>query len=127
MKINLRYVGFILSGIGAVSLSVLIFDYEDTKIEKLSEKIDTLLLLLPECGYSYERFLEIEEILYNAQTKLLIENKYDAALSLTNLAVGKLFSCQQDSQLVTPYLLLFPILVLMTAFGVILSIKKPRK
>ncbi|MGI9565599.1 MAG: hypothetical protein ACR2LL_01120 [Nitrosopumilus sp.] len=108
-------------------LAILIFDYEDTKVDKLSEKIDILLLLLPECNYSYERYLQIEEILQSAKIKLLIDNNYDAALSLTNLGVGKLFSCQQDSQLVTPYLLLFPILVLMTAFGLLLSLKKPRK
>ena len=127
MKINTRYLGLILSVSGILSLSFLLIDNENTKIEKLSGKIDTLLILLPECGYSYEKFLKIEEILYNAQTKLLTENNYDGALSLTNLVVGKLFSCQQDSQLVTPYILLFPMLILMIAFGLVLSMRKPPK
>ena len=127
MKINNRYLGLILFVSGIISLSFLLIDNENTKIEKLSGKIDTLLILLPECGYSYEKFLEIEEILYNAQTKLLTENNYDGALSLTNLVVGKLFSCQQDSQLVTPHILLFPMLILLIAFGLVLSIRKPQK
>ena len=127
MKINTRSFGLLLLIVGIISLAVLLFDYESTKIDKLSVKINTLLLLLPECDYSYEKFLQIEEILYSAQTKLLVEDNYDLALSLTNLAVGKLFSCQQDSQLVTPFLLLFPILILVIAFGLILSIRKPQK
>lgn len=127
MKINTQHLGLILLAVGIISLAILLFDYESTKIDKLSGKINTLLLLLPECDYSYEKFIQIEEILYNAQTKLLTENNYDDALSLTNLAVGKLFSCQQDSQLVTPFLLLFPMLILMIAFGLILSIRKFQK
>ena len=127
MKTNTRYLGLILSVSGIILLSFLLVDNENTKIDKLSGKIDTLLILLPECGYSYEKFIEIEKILYDAQKKLLAENNYDDALSLTNLVVGKLFSCQQDSQLVTPYILLFPMLILMIAFGLVLSIRKPQK
>lgn len=125
MKIKTRYVGLILFGIGTVSLSILVLDYETTKIDKLSQKIDSLLLLVPDCNYSYERSIQIKEILDNAQTKLTIENNYDNALSATNLAAAKLFSCQQETKITTPYLILFPILILMIIFGLILSVIKP--
>ena len=127
MKTNGRFIGLILLVSGGILLSVLIYDYEITKRDNLSEKIDKLLILLPECDYSYEKYLEIEEVLFNAQRKLVIENNYDDALSLTNLASGKLFACQQDSQIVTVHLLLFPILILMVFFGLILFLKKSPK
>jgi len=124
MKIKSRYVGLILVGVGITSLSILVLDYESTKIDKLSQKIDFLLMLVSDCGYSYEKSTQIMEILYNAQTKLIIENNYDSALSLTNLAVGKLFSCQSNTQIETPYLILFPMLILMIIFGLILTVRK---
>lgn len=124
MKIKTRSVGLILSGIGITLLSILTFDYETTKADKLSQKIDSLLLLISDCGYPYEKSMEIVEILYIAQTKLTTENNYDNALSLTNLAIGKLFSCQSGTQIESPYLILFPILILMIIFGLILSVKK---
>ena len=127
MKINTRYIGLILTGVGIISLSVLLLDYETTKIDKLSQKIDSLLILIPNCNYSYEKSNQIMEILYDAQTKLIVEQNYDLALALTNLAVGKLFSCQSNTQIETPYLILFPILILITIFGLILSVKQVAK
>lgn len=127
MRIKTRYIGLILTGLGIISLSILLFDYETTKIDKLSQKIDSLLILVPNCNYSYEKTNQIMEILYNAQTKLIAEQNYDMALSLTNLAVGKLFSCQSNTQIETPHLILFPILILMTIFGLILSVRKVTK
>lgn len=116
-----------LTGVGIMSLSILLLDYESTKLDKLSQKIDSLLILVPNCDYSYEKSNQIMEILYDAQTKLAVENNYDAALSLTNLAVGKLFSCQSNTQIETPYLILFPMLILITIFGIILSVRKVKK
>ena len=124
MRIKSYYMGLILFVVGIASLSILIWEHESTKVDKLSQKIDSLLLLVSECGYSYERTAEITEILYNAQTKLIIENNYDNAVLLTNLAVGKLFSCQTDSQIENPYLILFPILILVIVFGAILILRK---
>lgn len=116
-----------LTGVGIISLSILLFDYETTKIDKLLQKINSLLILVPNCEYSYEKTNQIMEIIYNAQTKLIVENNYDTALSLTNLAVGKSFSCQSKTQIETPYLILFPILILVTIFGLILSVRKVTK
>ena len=127
MKTNEHFIGLILLISGSVLLSVLVYDYEITKRDNLSEKINKLLILLPECDYSDEKYLEIEEVLFSAQRKLVSENNYDDALSLTNLASGKLFACQQDSQIVTVHLLLFPILILMVFFGLILFLKKSPK
>lgn len=127
MKTNKRLIGLILLVSGSIFLSALIYDYEDMKKDSLSKKIDTLLILLPECDYSYEKYLEVEEILHSAQTKLLRENNYDDALSLTNLATGKLFGCQTDSQIITAHLLLFPIFILTVFFGLILFFKQPPK
>ncbi len=124
MKIKTRYVGLILVGAGIISLSTLVLDFETTKIDRLSQKIDSLLLRIPDCGYSYEKSIQIEEILYNAQTKLISENNYDDALSLTNLAYGKSFACRPVTQIETIYLFLFPILALMVVFGLILSVRK---
>ncbi len=124
MKIKTRHIGLIFVGVGIISLSILVWDYETTKMDRLSQKIDSLLMLVSDCGYSYERSIQINEILYNAQTKLIIENNYDYALSLTNLAGGKLFSCQLATQIVTPYLILFPLLIMMITWGLILSVKK---
>ena len=113
-----------LTGVGIISLSILLFDHETTKIDKLSQKIDSLLILVPNCEYSYEKTNQIMEIIYNAQTKLIVENNYDTALSLTNLAAGKLFSCQSNTQIENPYLILFPMLILVIIFGLILSVRK---
>ena len=124
MKIKTQYIGLVLLGLGIISLSILVLDYETSKIDKLSQKIDSLLTLIPGCNYSYEKSSLIEEILYNAQTKLIVEGNYDDALSLTNLAVGKSFSCQQGTQIVTPHLIIFPMLMLMIAYGSILSFRK---
>ena len=124
MKIKTRYIGLMLTGVGIISLSILLFDHETTKIDKLSQKIDSLLILVPNCEYSYEKTNQIMEIIYNAQTKLIVENNYDAALSLTNLAVGKLFSCQSNTQIENPYLILFPMLILVIIFGLTLSVRK---
>ena len=125
MKIKTRYIGLILTGVGIISISILVLDYETVKIDKLSQKIDSLLMLVPNCNYSYEKSTQIERILYDAKTKLIIENNYDSALLLTNLAVGKSFSCQQGAQIVTPHLILFPMSILMILFGLALSIRKP--
>ncbi len=124
MKIKTRYIGLILFGVGITSLSILVLDFETTKTDRLSQKIDSLLLHVPDCGYSYEKSIQIEEILYNAQTKLISENNYDEALSLTNLAYGKSFACRPVTQIETIYLFLFPILALMSVFGLILSVRK---
>jgi len=124
MKIKTRYIGIVLVGVGIISLSTLVFDYETTKIDRLTQKIDSLLMFVSDCGYSYEKTFQIEEILYNAKTKLISENNYDGALSLTNLAYGKSFACRPVTQIETIYLLLFPILTLMLVFGLILSFRK---
>ena len=127
MKFNIKFIGLALTIIGIISLSVLIYDHETTKFETLSIKIDKMLVTLPECDYSYEKFIQIEEILHNAQTKLLIENNYDDSLSLVNLATAKLFSCKQESAIISSYVLIFPILILMISFGLILFLKNPTK
>ena len=126
MKFNIRFTGLALIMIGIISLSVLIYDNEITKFEKLSVKIDKLLTTLPNCDYSYEKFIQIEEILNDAKTKLFVENNYDDSLSLVNLATAKLFSCEQESTIISSYLLMFPILILMTSFGLILFLKNPK-
>lgn len=127
MKFNIKFTGLALTIIGIISLSVLIYDHETTKFETLSIKIDKMLATLPECDYSYEKFIQIEEILHNAQTKLSIENNYDDSLSLVNLATAKLFSCEQESTIISSYVLMFPILILMVSFGLILFLKNPKK
>ncbi len=124
MKITTRHIGLMFVGVGIISLSILVWDYETTKIDRLSQKIDSLLMLVSDCSYSYERTIQINEILYDAQTKLIIENNYDYASSLANLAGGKLFSCQLATQIGTPYLLLFPLLIMMVVWGLILSVIK---
>lgn len=124
MKIKTRYIGFVLAVVGIASLSILVWDYEITKIDRLSQQIDSRLMLVSDCGYSYEKDIQIKEILYDAQKELIIENNYDKALSLTNLAAGKLFSCQLASQIETSYLIIFPILILMSGLGLILSFRK---
>ena len=120
MKFNVRYVGLVLTITGIVSLSVLINDHETTKFEKLFVKIEKLQTTIHNCEYSYEKFSEIEEILQNAQTKLLDEKNYDDSQSLVNLATAKLFSCEQYSSILSSYLLMFPIFILMILFGIIL-------
>lgn len=127
MKFNVRFVGLALTLIGIISLSVLVFENETTKFEKLSIKIEKLLTTLPNCGYSYEKFIEIEEILLNAKTKLLFDDNYDDSLSLVNLATAKLFSCEQETSAISSYLLMFPILILMISFGLILFLKKQKR
>ena len=124
MKIKTRYIGLILAGVGIVTLSILVLDYEITKIDRLSQQIDSRLMLVSDCGYSYEKYIQIKEILSNAQTELIIGNNYDKALSLTNLASGKLFSCQLAAQIETPYLIMFPILILISGLGLIMSFRK---
>jgi len=34
-------------------------------------------MFVPNCEYSYEKTNQIMEIIYNAQTKLIVENNYD--------------------------------------------------
>lgn len=124
MQIKTRHIGFIFVGVGIISLSILVLDYETTKIDRLSQKIDSLLMLVSDCNYFYERSIQINEILYDAQTKLIVENDYDYASSLTNLAGGKLFSCQLATQIGTPYLFLIPMLMMIVAWGLNLSVRK---
>lgn len=105
----------IFGAVGVVSLFIGISNLISRSVGELSQKISTGLDLLPSCGFSEEKTLQIKGVLLEALKQLHVENHYDSANSLYKSVSPDLWTCKPLLQ-AEPNLMLMTLAILIIIF-----------
>ncbi|MGY5148417.1 MAG: hypothetical protein ACW9W4_10505 [Candidatus Nitrosopumilus sp. bin_7KS] len=117
-------VGIILGGL---ALFFTLWFHQETKVDRLSERLHSLLELLPNCGFSEDEFVRIKETLLQSQAKLHIEENYSEAAGLINSIGVELLNCNPKMEIPEPLLIPLTLLPLLIITCIVTIIRKYRK